>query len=346
MPTAQDLALFATLATAIVIEAAPFLLLGSVVGAVIEVFVPERVFQRLIPRHRAGQVLVGLFAGMILPTCECGVVPVTRRLLLKGVPPQTAIPYMMAAPVVNPVVMASTLVAFQGDVSMLLARLALVVVPAACLGWVLGGVDPRHVLRGVTPRYQGLPMAPVDAVPPGFGSCLDPLCACCHSGHDHGHDHLPDHNHEASSTRTTWLVALGARWMDLARHAALEFLGMFRFLVLGAVISAAFKTFAPLGVMEAVAGNTLLAVAGMMLPAVLLSVCSEADAFVAASFASFPFAAKVAFLAVGPMVDLKLIPMFLVVFQRRVALAVTLVPVVCVFTLAAVLGLAMRLAGG
>jgi hypothetical protein len=68
-----------------------------------------------------------------------------------------------------------------------------------------------------------------------------------------------------------------------------------------------------------------------MLLAVLLSVCSEADAFVAASFAAFPAMAKVAFLALGPMVDLKLIPMFFSVFKRRIAVALIVVPVISVY---------------
>ncbi len=76
-----------------------------------------------------------------------------------------------------------------------------------------------------------------------------------------------------------------------------------------------------------------------MLLAVLLSVCSEADAFVAASFASFPLTAKVAFMAIGPMVDLKLIPMFLSVFNRRVAVALIVVPTVSVYVMSFVMAL-------
>ena len=133
-----ELTLFATTATAIVMEAAPFLLLGSLVGAVIEVFVSEKTLLRLIPRNAVGQVALGVFAGIFLPSCECGIVPIARRLLLKNVPPRTAIPYMMTAPVVNPVVIASTLFAFQGDIRIVILRLCLVIIPA-----VGAGVVPR-----------------------------------------------------------------------------------------------------------------------------------------------------------------------------------------------------------
>ena len=69
----------------------------------------------------------------------------------------------------------------------------------------------------------------------------------------------------------------------------------------------------------------------MMTLAILLSVCSEADAFVAASFASFPLAAKLSFVAVGPMVDLKLMGMYYSVFRKPVVLLLILGPVFMVY---------------
>ena len=104
-----------------------------------------------------------------------------------------------------------------------------------------------------------------------------------------------------------------------------------RFLVFGALVAATFKTFTPPEVLNVFTGTTWIAIIGLMLLAVLLSICSEADAFVAASFASFPTMAKVAFLALGPMVDLKLIPMFFSVFNRRIAIALIVVPIVSVY---------------
>lgn len=295
-----DLTLFASTATAIVLEAAPFLLLGSLVGAIIEVFVSDAALVRLIPRNGFGQVALGVFAGLFLPSCECGIVPIARRLLLKGVPPRTAIPYMMTAPVINPVVIASTLFAFQGDLRMTLLRVALVLIPAVGLGLSLGSGSPADVLRRAPvdlPRYQG---PDVD--------------------HDHGDDcECGCHGERAGSVAA------------LLRHTGAEFLSMLRFLVFGALVAAAFKTFTPPEVLGAFTSSPWLAIVGLMLLAVLLSVCSEADAFVAASFTSFPTLAKAAFLALGPMVDLKLIPMFFSVFKRRIAVALILVPTVSIY---------------
>ncbi|WP_285906944.1 permease [Pseudodesulfovibrio pelocollis] len=309
----ESLVVMTTAATAIVLEAAPFLLLGSLIGSLIEVLVPERTLLRVIPRSASGQVAVGVFAGMLLPTCECGIVPVVRRLLLKNVPPRVAIPYMMAAPVVNPVVIASTLFAFQGDLSVVGLRLLLVIVPAAALGFALGGASPRAVLR----------QQPIDL------KRFDEAEAV----------HLPEHEHGHGCACGCGHVQAGpfARTRAVLFHTAAEFVSMGRFLVFGALVAGGFKAFLPPGVLEFFVGSPMLAVGGLMLLAIALSICSEADAFVAASFASFPVAAKVAFMAIGPMVDLKLIPLFLSVFTRRVALALIVVPTVTVYVMGVLL---------
>lgn len=307
----NTLVVFTTSATAIFLEAAPFLLVGSLIGALIEVMVSEETLLRRLPKSGAGQIAVGLFAGMLLPTCECGIVPVAKRLLLKNVPPRAAIPYMMAAPVVNPVVMGSTLFAFQGDVSVVIFRVLLVVVPAAVLGAALGAVSPHTVLRQQPVTLQRFGEQPAEA-------------------HDHDHGH---------GCGCGCGVNEENRFKAVLYHTAAEFVSMSRFLVFGAVVAAGFKTFLPPSVVLLFADNALLAVGGMMLLAVLLSICSEADAFVAASFSSLPMAAKIAFMAIGPMVDLKLIPLFFGVFHKRIAWALILVPVVSVGVMSLVLAL-------
>ena len=72
--------------------------------------------------------------------------------------------------------------------------------------------------------------------------------------------------------------------------------------------------------------------------AVMLSVCSEADAFVAASFVTLPAAAHLAFITLGPMVDLKLIGLYAATFRRRVFWILILVPILLVFVSSMVLG--------
>lgn len=305
----ESLSVFSAIVTAIVLEAAPFLLLGAVISAAFEVFLPEGGLSRLTPRGRLAQIAFGLISGMFLPTCECGVVPVARRLMAKGVPARTALAFMLSAPVVNPVVLASTYVAFRADLSMVVGRVGLVLLPAVVLAFVLGELPAHRLLRDAGPRRPGdLPMA-----------------------HDHGPDCACGCGQAAGTPRS--------RLLRVVVLAGAEFAAMGKFLILGAFAAAAFKTWLPPGLIAATASNLPLAVAAMMLLAVLLSVCSEADAFVAASFVAFPAAAQLAFVALGPMVDLKLMAMYGGTFGRRPALALILIPTVMIFVLALSLGL-------
>ncbi len=306
MTSIDSFSLFASFSVAIVLEAAPFLLLGALLSACIEQFVKPERLQALAPKSMPLQLLVGALAGIVLPTCECGVVPVTRRLMAKGAPPALAISYMLAAPVVNPVVLASTYMAFRGDLEIVLLRVALVLAPALVLGSLAGQIPASTLLRNSASAAD---------------NCTD-ACACsCGDGHDHMPEQPP-----ASGVRKH-LATLNA----ILRHTGSEFLGMGAFLILGAMAAAAFKTFVPPQTVALFTGNPLLAIGAMSVLAIVLSVCSEADAFVAASFMGMPQSAQLAFMGLGPMVDLKLIAMFVAVFHRRFALTLIIVPTVMVY---------------
>lgn len=100
--------------TSIVYEALPFILLGALVAGLLEELLPPRLLLRVLPKSRFVGILVGALLGLIFPMCECGIVPVMRRLLRKGLPLSTSTAYLLAGPVINPVVLMSTYVAFSG----------------------------------------------------------------------------------------------------------------------------------------------------------------------------------------------------------------------------------------
>ncbi|MCF8034755.1 MAG: permease [Desulfarculaceae bacterium] len=300
----DQIELFFSLVLALFWEAAPFLLLGSLVGALVEAFLSPELLARRLPRSRLAQVGLGLGAGMLLPTCECGVVPVARRLLERGVPPSTALTYMLAGPVINPVVLISTYVAFQGRWSMILGRVVVVGLSAAAVGLWLG----RRAGGGLLKPDKPLPV-------PLLSSPAEAACGC-------GHDHSPP-------GRTPWSILV---------RTGEEFSSMAVYLLAGAVAAAAVKAFLPLEILGAVRGDLLLSVGTMMALAVLLSVCSEADAFVAASFLGFPPASQLAFIALGPMVDLKLLAMWGGAFRKGAVLALALLPTLLVGALSLLWG--------
>ncbi len=295
----QNFIMFSSIVVAIVLEAAPFLLLGSLLGAAFEVYMSRDTIEKYVPKSIPARVLCGIAAGAFLPTCECGVVPIVSRMMGKGVPASVAVPYMLAAPVVNPVVLISTYVAFQGDWAMLGWRVLFVAVPASVLGVMFSRSGAHELLRGMVP----------------IGGFADSGCACgC--GDEVGDSKL----------------------LSLFSHAGSEFIEMSKFLILGACAAALFKTFVPPDVVTSFSGSLFPSIVLMMVLAVVLCVCSEADAFVAASFSMFPKASLVSFIALGPMLDIKLMVMFLAVFKARVAMWIMLIPLLTVLLMSVVLG--------
>jgi uncharacterized membrane protein YraQ (UPF0718 family) len=291
----QYLLVFSPIITAIFLESAPFLCLGAFVSALLEVCLPQERLTQYVPKSPYWGLLLGLGAGLVFPTCECGVVPIARRLMKKGVPPHIAVPYMLAAPVINPIVLASTYVAFRGNIWMVLGRVLLVVIPATLMGLTLLRSNSAGLLR---------------------------------EGRS-----LHDLNHELDSKSLTC-----SRGTMVLLHTGSEFLDMGKYLILGAFVVGLFKTFVPQETLLFVGDSLILAVGVMMALAVLLSICSEADAFVAVSFTSFPKVAQLSFVSIGPMVDLKLIAMWTGVFQRRLVFALVVGPTLMTFLISIILG--------
>jgi uncharacterized protein len=272
----------------LLIQALPFVLIGALASAAIEVFVPLGTLERLADLPRPLQLPAAGLAGIAFPICECGSVPVARRLVAKGLMPSAAITFMLAAPVLNPVVIASTIVAFRGRPAlwtMVLGRFGLGLVVAIVAGWALGGRTREELLR-----------------PTGRD--------------DHGH------------------LELGSpepRWRSFFVHLGNDFLFMGRFLILGATAAALFQTFLPQSVVSKVASVPLVNIIVMMGLAAVLSLCSESDAFIAASFVQFGPSAQLAFLVFGPMVDLKLGALYAGTFGNGVLKSIVVTVAVVTF---------------
>jgi uncharacterized membrane protein YraQ (UPF0718 family) len=138
---------FVTIFLGIFIEAAPFLLIGTVASGLVESFVGQEDMARLIPRNVFAATLVGSMIGFVFPVCECGVVPLTRRLLNKGLPISAGVAFLLAAPILNPVVLASTAAAY-GWGRMLIARFVLGFLIALTIGLIFSlNKFPQNILR-------------------------------------------------------------------------------------------------------------------------------------------------------------------------------------------------------
>jgi uncharacterized membrane protein YraQ (UPF0718 family) len=256
-----------TVFVSVLVQAVPFLVFGVVLSAVIAVFVPRSFWARALPRHPALAVPAAGLAGVVLPGCECGSVPIAGSLIRRGVTPAAALAFLLAAPAINPIVLTATVVAFPGRPMMAVARGLASLIVAVAMGWLW--------LRLGRTEWIKLP-------------------------------HRPD------------LEGLGrgnAFWAAV-RHDLMHAGG---FLVVGAAAAATINVVVPERWLTSLAGNAALSVLALAVLAVLLSICSEADAFVAASLSQFSLTSRLVFLVVGPMVDLKLISMQTGVFGRRFA---------------------------
>ncbi|HVP21346.1 MAG TPA: permease [Anaerolineaceae bacterium] len=289
-PAAIDrLSTFTTVLLGIFIEAAPFLLLGSLGSGVLEVFFQGEDFSSRVPRHPLLGAMVGAFMGFFFPVCECGVVPLTRRLFQKGLPVPVGIAFLLGAPALNPIVLVSTLVAF-GWGPVLWGRIGLTFLIATLTGYIFSfQKDTTSLLNKVTLLQFQAERIHEKAIPP---------------------------------QRT---------WRQKARQVFTitvdEFFEIGRYLVLGASLAAVLQTIVPQASLLSIGQGQVVSVLVMITLAVLLSVCSTVDAFIALSFAgSFTTGSILAFLVFGPMVDIKSTLMFLHVFQRKTVVYMILVP--------------------
>jgi uncharacterized membrane protein YraQ (UPF0718 family) len=252
-----------TVFLALVLQALPFLVLGTVLAGVVSAYLKPALVTRLVPRNPIAAVGVAGLAGAALPGCECSSVPLARRLAARGVPTPAALSFLLAAPAVNPVVVVATLVAFPGRPEMALARWLAALATSMTVGllWTRWG--------------RPLPVPPpADGVRP-------------------------------------WRVLLHTVVDDTSSSVG--------YLAVGAAAGATLTVLVPRDWINALAGLGLLSILATATLAVLLAVCSEADAFLAAALRAFSPTAQLAFMVVGPVVDLKLIALQTGTFGPAVA---------------------------
>ncbi|MDH3292944.1 MAG: permease [Acidimicrobiia bacterium] len=262
-----DIRLWATLFVSVCIQALPFLVLVVVISGLIAAFISPDLVQRLVPRRTALAVPSAGLAGIALPGCECGSVPIAGRLISAGTPPAAALTFLLAAPAINPVVLVSTAVAFPNDGRLVLARFLASFAAAVAVGtwWA---------------RRTGQSLRDTER------------------------------QHQVSSGRIASFVDVASR----------DFVHAGGYLVVGAAAAATLQLVVPRSILDSVAGSEVSSIIVLALLAVLLSICSEADAFVAAGLPQFSLTSRLVFLVVGPVIDVKLVAMHAGVFGRAFAL--------------------------
>lgn len=311
------------------------MLIGSVIGGLIETFINSERMMAVLPKRQWQTIMLAAGLGLLFPVCECAIVPVVRRLARKGFPLGAVIAYLLGGPIVNPVVGASTLLAYSGDWTIAAVRLGLGYALAVGVGFFMSWfLNARQAfVKEVVNAGKSNPHSE------GHDHALSPS--------EHSHDHEPQAttacheghictcgHHHSHQSRSGW----AGKITGVLEHASEDFISAGRYLIIGAFVAALANTYIEREVFAGLAQVPGVAILIMMLLAVALNLCSEADAFVAASFRQIvPMSAQMAFMLLGPMLDFKLLLMYRTLFKPKaiillsVSVFVLVLAVACLF---------------
>ncbi len=308
-----------TLFLSLLVEAMPFLLLGVLFSGVLLLFVDERQLAAKLPKNPLLGALVGSMVGFLFPVCECGNVPVARRLLMQGVPAPVAIGFLLAAPTINPIVIWATWTAFRDQPEIVVLRVVFSLAIATIIGWVFSAqVDLRPLLQPAVaaswkpklkqPESYAQKAPPSELLQSGTFWLAEP-----------GNPVRMDTTVlQATLAATPATKPLPDRLRLLLDNTVQELRELGAVLVVGSAIAAAIQVLVPREVILNLGGGEISSVLTMMLLAGLVSICSTVDSFFALSFAStFTSGSLLAFLVFGPMIDLKGVGLMLSIFKPR-----------------------------
>lgn len=306
-----------TLFISLLVEAIPFLLLGVLLSSSLLLLVDEKKLITKLPRNPLLGALVGSCIGFLFPVCECGNVPVARRLLLKGVSPAVAIAFLLAAPTINPIVIWSTWVAFNGQPQIVVLRVVFSLIIAIVIGCLFSLqkdvkelLQPRLIkrlnfLEQPDPQLAWQKKAKVPALLQsgtfllGSNKPLESEVSLL-----------------AENTITTKPKKQLLQFIDNVLQELQELGGM---LVLGAAIAATIQVFVPREIVFSLGQNNITSILAMMLLAAIVSICSTVDSFFALSFVStFTSGSILAFLVFGPTIDIKALGLMLSIFKPKI----------------------------
>jgi len=280
-----------TIFLSIVLEALPFVFLGVFTSALIQTFVSEEAVQRFIPKNPIIAIVPAVLVSAIFPVCECAIIPVVRRLMKKGMPLHIGVIFIVGAPILNPIVFASTYYAFQSTPAIAYARMGLAFVLAIVIGSLIYAFyRNRNQLKWTTEELLDRP--------------------------------IQSSGREVSKIKAVFY------------HASDEFFDMGKFLIIGAMIASLFQTFFDRSLLVSITTNDMISPLVMMGFGFILSLCSEADAFVASSFAhTFSAGSLLAFLVYGPMLDLKGTIMLFAYFRAKFVIGLMAIITVSVYVM-------------
>ena len=288
---------FYTVFISILIEGIPFILIGSFVSALIQIYVSKKFIIKVLPHNIFLSCIVAAFAGIIFPICDCGTIPIVKGFIRKKVPTAACITFLLSAPIVNPIAIISTIYAFQDMKYVVIYRIFSGIIIAILIGLIM------HFFTRDNPNI--------------LKTNTDPLSCECSICSD---------SYEYSKASIDTL-------RNIFFHTSDEFFNIGKFMIMGAFISSIFQTIVSFDRNLYFPNDNRTSLLIMILLAFLLSVCSTSDAFIAKGFLKlFSLNSVMGFLVVGPMLDIKNTFMLFGNFKKTFVLKLIFCIVIISFT--------------
>lgn len=285
---------WANIYISMILEALPFILIGAIVSSIIQNYISKDSLNRILPKNKFLAMLSVSFLGLIIPICECAIVPISKSLLKKGVPLCVMVTFMLSIPIVNPVVIASTYYAFK-DIKIVLIRI---------IGGILLSLIVGFLIELLTDKDEEILKN---------DSKYEDICDCGCIGDDYFYN------------KSKLRLCL--------EHSNKEFFNIFKYYIFGSFLSSIFIVILKEKIIVDGSNKVIIQIAIMMLLAFLLSLCSEADAFIAKGFLNyFNISAVSSFLILGPMIDLKNSIMLNSYFKKSFSIKLILIIILVVLT--------------
>ncbi|MBW4613259.1 MAG: permease [Desmonostoc vinosum HA7617-LM4] len=317
-----------TIFLSLLVEAIPFLLLGVLLSSLLLFFVDERKLVEKMPKNPLLGALFGSLIGFLFPVCECGNVPVARRLLMQGVPTPVAIGFLLAAPTINPIVIWSTWTAFRDQPEIVVLRVVFSLLIATIVGFVFSFQKDLHpIVQPAISRYlkysspsktsskhrQGGYEIQQQAATPNLLQSGTYIL-----GGKAGTPIRVDSDLMQTNPSTSFSKPLPDKLHLLLDNTIQELRELGAVMVIGSAIAAAIQVLAPREWILSLGAGPISSIIAMLVLAAVVSICSTVDSFFALSFAStFSSGSLLAFLVFGPMVDIKGIGLMLSIFKPK-----------------------------
>jgi uncharacterized membrane protein YraQ (UPF0718 family)/Ni2+-binding GTPase involved in maturation of urease and hydrogenase len=276
---------FYTVFISILIQGLPFILVGSFVSAIIQICISRETFIKLFPKNIFLSCIIAALTGLLFPICDCGTIPVVKGLIKKKIPLAAGVTFMLAAPIVNPIAIISTVYAFQGMKSVVIYRITAGIIISILVGLIMQFCTKKN-----------------ESILKSEDTIIDCNCGFC------------DDNYVYSKSKLDKIKAVFI-------HAGDEFFNIGKFMIIGTFLSSIFQNVVSINNNMYIPKDNRISLILMILLSFLLSVCSTSDAFIAKGFLKqFSINSIMGFLVVGPMLDIKNTIMLFGSFKKKFVL--------------------------